>query len=83
MTAVATMSAAASAGFLCAYTSGVCGGVTSGETAVREAAQLPEEERKRKIRALRLKWHPDKVRPSSRRLEWESASRALALAPSA
>ena len=30
------------------------------EEAVKEAAKLPEEERKKKIRALRLKWHPDK-----------------------
>ena len=30
------------------------------EAAVQEAAVLPEEERKRKIRQLRLKWHPDK-----------------------
>ena len=30
------------------------------EEAVREAAKLPEEECKKKIRALRLKWHPDK-----------------------
>jgi len=30
------------------------------EVAVKEAASLPAEERKKKIRALRLKWHPDK-----------------------
>ena len=30
------------------------------EKAVKEAAALPAEERRKKIRALRLKWHPDK-----------------------
>lgn len=30
------------------------------ERAVKEAAELPDEERKKKLRALRLKWHPDK-----------------------
>ena len=30
------------------------------EAAVKEAAALPEDERKRKIRGLRAKWHPDK-----------------------
>ena len=30
------------------------------ETAVREAAALPEAERRKKLNALRLKWHPDK-----------------------
>ena len=30
------------------------------ETAVREAAKLPEPERRRKLGQLRLKWHPDK-----------------------
>lgn len=33
---------------------------TAIEAAVAEAASMPEEERKKKIRALRLKWHPDK-----------------------
>ena len=31
------------------------------EEAVREAAACPEDERRRKIRQLRLKWHPDKL----------------------
>ena len=30
------------------------------EEAVKEAAQLPADERRRKLKALRLKWHPDK-----------------------
>ena len=30
------------------------------QKAVAEAAALPEAERKKKIRSLRLKWHPDK-----------------------
>jgi hypothetical protein len=30
------------------------------EKAVREAATLPAEERSKKLKALRLKWHPDK-----------------------
>ena len=47
MTAAVTMAAVASAGFLCAYASGVCGGVTSGETAVlarRDAFQTIKDE---------------------------------------
>ena len=30
------------------------------EEAVREASKLPEEQRRKKLNALRLKWHPDK-----------------------
>ena len=30
------------------------------EKAVREAAELPEDERKRKLKLLKAKWHPDK-----------------------
>lgn len=30
------------------------------EQAVRDASQLPEAQRKKKLNALRLKWHPDK-----------------------
>ena len=28
--------------------------------AVRDASQLPEADRRKKLNALRLKWHPDK-----------------------
>ena len=30
------------------------------EEAVHEACKLPAEERRKKLKALRLKWHPDK-----------------------
>ena len=36
------------------------------ETAVEEACGCPEDERKKRIRQLQLRWHPDKVREGGR-----------------
>ena len=53
--------------------------------AVNEAAKLPGAERRKKIRALRLKWHPDKNPSNREQAEAQLAEqvRAMALATTA